>query len=116
MIDDVKNPLLPGRYITKFSLILSDMMQSLDGTEEIKISFNNYTCIQDLAGNPMINNYFSQINPYPFVYLSAAEANTASSGGSSLKYTFMSVFSFNIALKLFMNSSMQYLWGLVHSL
>lgn len=45
MINDVKNPLLPDRYITKFSLILSDLKQSLDGTEEIKISFNNYTCI-----------------------------------------------------------------------
>ncbi len=28
----------------------------------------------------------------------------------------MSVFSFNIAIKIIMNSSMQYLWGLVHAL
>lgn len=45
IIEDAKNPLLPNRYITKFSLILTDMMQSLDGTEQVKISFNNYTCI-----------------------------------------------------------------------
>ncbi len=28
----------------------------------------------------------------------------------------MSVFSFNIGLKIIMNSSMQYLWSLVHAL
>lgn len=33
-----------------------------------------------------------------------------------MKYTFMSVFSFNLILKLVLNSSMNYLWGLVHAL
>lgn len=63
-----------------------------------------------------MNNSYAQINPYPFIYVSAAEANAANNGGSSLKYTVMSVFSFNIGLKLIMNGSMQYLWGLVHAL
>jgi len=48
--------------------------------------------------------------------LSQSEADTASNGGSSLKYTVVSVFSFNLGLKLILNSSMQYLWGLVHAL
>lgn len=64
----------------------------------------------------MKDGAYATVNPYPFTYVSPNEAMAAEGGGSSLKYTFMSVFSFNIALKIVLNSSMQYLWGLVHSL
>ena len=92
------------------------MKQSLDGSEQVKISFKNYTAITDFASNPLVQNSYAVVNPYPFIFLSADEASTATGGGNSLKYTFLSVFSFNLALKVVMNSSMQYLWGLVHAL
>eukprot|EP00347_Sterkiella_histriomuscorum_P005340 403356986 len=116
MINDVKNPLLPGRIINKFAFVSSEFQQSLDGSEKYKITFQNYSAIQDLAGNPVAAESYAEINVNSFVFLSASEQSTISSGGSSLKYTFMSVFSFNLVLKVVLNSSMQYLWGLVHAL
>ncbi|CDW87978.1 cadg multi-domain protein [Stylonychia lemnae] len=86
------------------------------GSENVKISFQNYSMIRDEAGNELTEGSFTMTNPYPFVYLSQSETDTAQNSGNSLKYTFLSVFSFNLALKLVMNSSMQFLWGLVHAL
>lgn len=72
----------------------------------IKISFIDSSEITDKAGNPSPSGYFVEKNPSPFTYISTAEASAASGGGSSLKYTFISVFSFNLGLKVLMNSSM----------
>lgn len=82
------------------------MQQSLDGTEDIRISFKNNSEISDLAGNVILSDSFATTNPYPYIFISATEASTATSGGSSLKYTVISVFSFNLGLKIIMNSSM----------
>eukprot|EP00347_Sterkiella_histriomuscorum_P006839 403351236 len=116
IIQDIKNPLIPNRYINKFSIILQNIQTSLDGTEDMKIYFLNYESITDIAGNPLVKDSYFSTRPALFAYLSESEANTAEGGGQSLKYTFISVFSVNIALKFVLNSSMQYLWGLVHAL
>eukprot|EP00347_Sterkiella_histriomuscorum_P011981 403370353 len=116
IIQDVKNPLIPNRYINKLSIILQNIKTSLDGTEDLKVYFMNYGNITDIAGNPLVKDSYFTTKPATFAYISESEANTAEGGGQSLKYTFISVFSVNIALKFVLNSSMQYLWGLVHSL
>jgi len=57
--------------------------------------------------------------------MSEKERASINGGGSSLKYTFVSVLSFNIIIKILMyriflnsfrKSSMNYLWSLVHAL
>ena len=88
----------------------------MDGSELIIVSFKDSSLIKDLAQNPIPTNYFSQINANPYTYLSPEEKTTAEGGATSIKYSFISVFSFNLLLKLVLNSSMQFLWGLVHSL
>ncbi|CDW90898.1 cadg multi-domain protein [Stylonychia lemnae] len=116
IIEDLKNPLVPGRIIQRFQIKLQDLKTSLEGTENIKISLKNYSQVTDLAENSVTQDSFASVNPYPFIYFSPVEQSTAQNGGQSLKYTFLSVFSFNIALKILLNSSMQFLWGLVHAL
>jgi hypothetical protein len=106
IINDPKNPLLPNRPITKFAVKLFDIQSSLEGNEQVRFFFNDYSGINDLAGNSLVSNSYAEENPAPFVYVSPSEASAASGGGTSLKYTFMSVFSFNIALKILMNGSM----------
>ena len=86
------------------------------GSEIVQISFYNSSVIKDLVGNQLADNYLSTINANPFIYISASETSAASGSGSSMKYTFLSVFSFNLLLKVALSSSMQYLWGLVHAL
>lgn len=116
IIEDASNPLVPNRTFNKFALVLNDIKTSLDGSEYVRVSFKDTTLIKDLSNNTVVPNSSAEANPYPFTYISLSDANTAGGGGASLKYTFMSVFSFNIGLKIIMNSSMQYLWGLVHAL
>ena len=48
--------------------------------------------------------------------MSPDEASAIEGGGTSLKYTFISVFGFNMMIKLLLKSSMNYLWSLVHAL
>ncbi|CDW90923.1 fu domain containing protein [Stylonychia lemnae] len=107
--------LVPGRQIQKFMIKIDNLQQSLYGQEEIRVQFKDNSQIKDLADNILTEQY-AFINPYPFTYLSPTEKSTATSGGSSLQYSVMSVFSVNLAMKALLNSSMQYLWGLVHAL
>jgi hypothetical protein len=88
----------------------------MTGAEVVTIAFQNYSGIVDLYGNTLVNNSYTTINPAPFTYISPNAASLVAGSGTSLKYTFLSVFGFNMALKLIMNGSMQYLWGLVHAL
>jgi hypothetical protein len=69
-----------------------------------------------LNGNLLVNNSFSERNPAPFIYVSEDEANAIAGGGESMKYAFLSALGFQLGLKVIINGSMQYLWGLVHAL
>ncbi|CDW72275.1 fu domain containing protein [Stylonychia lemnae] len=110
-----QNKIIPNKPIKRFSIILFDIKQTLFGTETISIRFINETQIFDPAGNTLQN---SQIitNPQLFIYLTPMEKKVSDEGGASVKVSFLSVCSFNIAFKILMNSSMQFLWGLVHAL
>ena len=89
---------------------------SLKGTENVRISFIDYSQITDANGNVLVNGSFSEKNPAPFVYVSDDEQNAIAGGGESMKYAFLSALGFQLGLKVIINGSMQYLWGLVHAL
>ena len=78
----------------------------MDGSEQIRIVFKDSYKIQDLNGNYLPENYFAQVNANPFIYLTPTEKTAAEGGSSSVKYSLISVFSFNLILKLLLNSSM----------
>ena len=52
----------------------------------------------------------------PFTYVPPSTAAAIGGAGESLKYTFLSVFGFNMIIKVVLKSSMGYLWSLVHAL
>lgn len=62
--------------------------------------------ITDMANNSLVNGSVTEVNPFPFTYISPTEEGAINGTGTSLKYTFISVFSFNIALKMVLKSSM----------
>lgn len=116
MVESSDNKLIPGREINRFSIKLFDIMSTLTGTETLRITFNDYSQIKDLIGNFLVNNSFAERSPAPFIYTSEDEANAIAGGGESMKYAFISAMGFNLGLKIIINGSMQYLWGLVHAL
>ncbi len=116
VVPDPNNPLLPNRQIIRFSIKIYDIMTTLTGAETVRVSFLNYGEIKDLTGNLLVNNSFAERSPAPFIYVSEDEANTIAGGGESMKYAFLSAMGFQLGLKIIINGSMQYLWGLVHAL
>ena len=82
----------------------------------LKISFIDESQIVDLNGNILVNNSYAERNPAPFIYVSDDENNAINGGGASMKYAFLSAMGFQLGLKIIINGSMQYLWGLVHAL
>ncbi len=91
-------------------------MTTLKGTENVRISFKDYSQIYDRNGNFLVNSSYAERNPAPFIYTSDEEANALAGGGESMKYAFLSALGFQLGLKVIINGSMQYLWGLVHAL
>ncbi|CDW85864.1 cadg multi-domain protein [Stylonychia lemnae] len=116
IVVEPNNPIIPNRLIKRFAIILFDFKQSLLGSETLSIKFLNETQIIDPNGNILINDKQKITNPSQFIYLTPTERKVSKQGGQTVKVSFLSVCSFNIAFKLLMNSSMQYLWGLVHAL
>jgi hypothetical protein len=116
IVEDASNPLLPERPVNRFSIKLFDIMSTLKGTENVRITFKDYGQIADATGNLLVNSSFAEKNPTPFIYTSDDEANALAGGGESMKYAFLSALGFQLGLKIIINGSMQYLWGLVHAL
>ncbi|CDW72132.1 UNKNOWN [Stylonychia lemnae] len=87
IIEEGNQQLVPDRKIQRFKLILSEMQQSLQGSEDISVTFMNSTLIKDLANNTLQKRQVT-INPYPFTYLSPEEKQIVQSGGQSLQYSF----------------------------
>ncbi|CDW86063.1 cadg multi-domain protein [Stylonychia lemnae] len=113
---DKNNKIIPNQPIKRFSIILFDIKQSMTGREQLNVQFIDETQIFDQAGNYLLNGQLKTINPKMFVYFTSGEDKLAKVSGQVVKVSFVSVCSFNIAFKVLMNSSMQYLWGLVHAL
>ena len=85
------------------------------GVEIVTLTFNDYTLIQDIYQNSLFVQPASG-NISPYTYTPPATAAAIGGAGDSLKYTFLSVFGFNMILKVVLNSAMGYLWSLVHAL
>jgi hypothetical protein len=43
IVDDPNNQLIPGREISRFSIKLFDIMSTLTGTENVRITFIDYS-------------------------------------------------------------------------
>lgn len=104
----ITNPstLVPNRPIKRFRFILTDIRTSFTGEEEIRISFMNSSLIRDTANNTITPGYFASDNPYPYMHLTEFEETCSEAIGQSIKFTVMSSFSFNVAAKLLLKSSM----------
>jgi hypothetical protein len=116
LIPNPNAPLVPDVQVIRFSFKLFDIMTTLTGEELVRVTFLDYSQIYDINGNLIVNNSFAERNPAPFVYISDDEANAVAGGGQSMKYAFLSAIGFQLGLKVIINGSMQYLWGLVHAL
>ncbi|CDW87181.1 cadg multi-domain protein [Stylonychia lemnae] len=112
IVEQSKQQLVPGRKIDKFQIILSEMKQSLYGSEEIRVSFQNSTLIKDLANNTLLDQYAST-NPYPFTYLSPEEKKVSTSGDIefppqvSMFTSYLTIASGDIDLQSFVPSVMK---------
>jgi len=66
-----------------------------------QISFIDTGLVKDLANNTLLERVV-EAPLSEFVYVSEGEQMAVEGGGSGLKYTFLSVFSFNIIIKILM--------------
>jgi predicted acyl esterase len=97
---------LVGNTVNKFSIKLFDNKTSFSPDDTLRISFNDYTLIEDLNGNLLVNQSFAERNTPEFIYISADEANAVGAGGESMKYAFLSALGFQLGLKVIINGSM----------
>ncbi|CAI2381883.1 unnamed protein product [Moneuplotes crassus] len=85
------------------------------GIEKIEFWFQNLTAVTDVVGNSMTGGKISgNLNYYD--YISQKEKERAESGGSSMKYMLMTMFSTNLLLKVIISSSAALMWSLIHAL
>jgi hypothetical protein len=73
IVPDPLNPLLPNRTVNRFSIKLFDIQSTLKGTENLRISFIDYSQIYDVNGNLLVNGSYAERNPAPFIYVSDSE-------------------------------------------
>lgn len=96
---------------------ISNVQSSLLGNnnEAIEIWWDDLSVITDLANNTLSDGkIIGYLNEYEFIPpLTKAAANN---GGSSMKYTLISMFSVNMVLKFVISSSAAVLWSLIHVL
>ncbi|CDW90935.1 cadg multi-domain protein [Stylonychia lemnae] len=114
-IEDPNQKLIPNRSISKFMIKLQDFQQTISGEEDLTVALKDYGQIKDSSGNKL-RNLEQMVHPAPFIFLSDTEKMIVNGLGQTIRYGFMSTCSFNVALKMLLNSTMQFLWGLVHSL
>jgi len=43
IVEDPSNPLLPNRTVNRFSIKIFDIMSNLKGTENVRITFDDYS-------------------------------------------------------------------------
>jgi hypothetical protein len=69
----------------------------------------------DIAGNSAkMKETSAQAQEY--IYFDPASAAAVNGGGESMKYSFLTVVSLNILLKVVLQSSMSAMWSAVHAL
>ena len=109
--------LVANTTFTEFDILVFDIQASILGEnkERFEIWFNDLSVIQDPSNNTLSEgNIVGYLNF--FEYISPEVADSASNGGSSMKYTIISMFSINLLLKTFISSSAALMWSLIHVL
>ena len=102
---------------TELYVQVYDIQESIigSGKEKFEMWFDDLTVIQDLANNSLSDcTMIGNLNRY--IYISPEVLESTERSGSSIKYTFISIFSINMLIKLFVSSSASIMWSLMHVL
>ena len=116
IIDD-EGLLVNNQTFTEMHISIFDIQASIngDGREKIEIWWDDLSIIQDPSNNTLSEGkMIGQLSYYEYVPPDAEAA--ASNSGSSMKYTLISVFSINMALRFVISSSAALMWSLIHVL
>ena len=116
IIDD-EGLLVENETFTEMQISIFDIQASIigDGREKIEIWWDDLSIIQDPSNNTLSEGkMIGQLSYYEYVPPDAEAA--ASNSGSSMKYTLISVFSINMALRFVISSSAALMWSLIHVL
>ncbi|CAI2376366.1 unnamed protein product [Moneuplotes crassus] len=106
-----------AKNFTSIQVNVHDILARIEGggIEKIEFWFQNLTALTDITGNIMTEGRISgNLNFYD--YISQGEKESAESGGNSMKYMLMTMFSTNLLLKIVISSSAALMWSLIHAL
>ena len=112
-----QNSLAANQTFIQLLIQIKDVKATFYGNklEKIQIWWEDLSVIVDSTGNSIhegkITGYLNE-----FEYISPELESGVSSGGQSMKYTIISLFSVNIAIKMFISSSAAIMWSLIHVL
>ena len=116
-IIDEQRLLVENQTFTEMQISIFDIQASIvgDGREKIEIWWDDLSIIQDTSNNTLSEGkMIGQLSYYEYVSPDAEAA--VSNSGSSMKYTLISVFSINMALRFVISSSAALMWSLIHVL
>ena len=131
MNTNIDGPESPYKYLTRITNIgfvenatftsihiqVYDIQASIIGLnkEKFEVWFDDLSVIQDQANNSLSEGkIMGYLNTFEYVPPETREA--ASSGGASMKYTIISMFSINMLIKQCVSSSASLMWSLIHAL
>jgi hypothetical protein len=116
-IDQTDSKLVENKEFTEIKVSISNILATIKGRGREKIEFwwADSTVIQDRSNNTLTKGKIvGYLNFYE--YIPAAIKNAVKKGGSSLKYTLISMFSINMGLKFIIKSSAALMWSLINVL
>ncbi|CAI2385481.1 unnamed protein product [Moneuplotes crassus] len=102
---------------TSFQVEVYDIKARIQGrgTEIIQFWFEDLSAVKDIADNNLAEGkIIGNLNPVD--YIPKSEKEGAESSGNSMKFTILTVFSFNLGLKLLISTSATTMWTLIHAL
>ena len=116
-IIDEQRLLLENQTFTKMHISIYDIQASIigNGREKIEIWWDDLSIIQDPSNNTLSEGKIIGHLSF-FEYLSPEAVEAVSGGGSGVKYTILSMFSINLALRFIISSSAATMWSLIHVL
>ena len=109
--------LIANQTFIQLLIQISNVKATLYGNkqEKIQIWWEDLSIITDSTGNNInkgkITGYLNE-----FEYLSPEVESGVRNGGQSMKYAIISLFSINIAIKMFISSSAAIMWSLINVL
>ena len=116
-IVDEQELLVENQTFTEMQISIFNIQASIigDGREKIEIWWDDLSIIQDSSNNTLSDGKIIGQLSY-FEYVSPEVEAAVSGGGSSMKYTLISMFSINMGLRIVISSSAALMWSLIHVL